>query len=361
MAEPHILVYIGTYTKDGSEGIYVYELNMQTGSLEHRSTATGIENPTYLALDSQHRFLYAIHEVANFKGAAGGAVSVFAVEPLTGKLTHINEQALSGAGTCHVSVDQKDQHVLVANYSGGSLSVLPILADGQLGEPTDTIQLEGSGSTPRQDRPHAHCIITDAANRFVFAADLGTDKLLVYRLDHDAGKLVAHDPPGVTVQSGAGPRHFVFHPNGRYAYLINELDNTIIAMSYDADRGALQIIQTMTSLPDDFDDTSYCSAIRISPSGKFLYGSNRGHDSIVICAIDQSTGMLSLIGYEPTQGNFPRCFGLDPTGTFLLVANQNSDNVVSFRVDQQTGALHPTGHVTKISTPVCVKAISLPA
>jgi 6-phosphogluconolactonase len=358
MADAPTLVYIGTYAKGGGEGIYVYELDTQTGSLKHRSTATGIENPTYLALDSQRRFLYALHQVA---GAADGAVSAFSIEPRTGKLTLVNEQALAGAGWCHVSVDQQDQHVLVANYTGGSLAVLPILPDGRLGEPTDTIQLEGGGATARQDRPHAHCIITDAANRFAFAADLGTDRLLVYRLDHDAGTLSAHDPPFVPVQSGAGPRHFVFHPNDRYAYLINELDNTIVAMSYDADRGALQTIQTMTTLPEDFDDTSYCAAIQVSPSGKFLYGSNRGHESIVICAIDQTSGMLSLVGYEPTQGNFPRSFGLDPTGTFLLVANQNSNNIVSFRIDQQTGALQPTGHVTQVSMPVCVKAVSLPA
>jgi 6-phosphogluconolactonase len=246
---------------------------------------------------------------------------------------------------------------MAANYGGGNVVIYPVQAGGALGEPTDVAQHTGNGADPkRQDKPHAHSIIPDAAGRFVFAPDLGIDKVMIYRVDLKTGKFV---PNGfAATKPGAGPRHFVFHTSGSFAYLINEIDSTVTAFAYDKTGGALAELQTVSALPADFSGTSYCADIHIHPSGKFLYGSNRGHDSIVAFAIDQNTGKLSLIAHESTQGKWPRNFVISPTGEFLLVANQNTHNVVAFRIDQQTGKLTSTGQTTEIPSPVCLKFIS---
>ena len=352
------LVYVGTYTKKGSEGIYVYRLDTSSGALEPVSKATGVENPSFLAIHPSRRYLYAVDEVREFKGQPGGAVSAFAIDPKTGDLTYLNQQLSRGAGPCHLSVDQTGKFVLAANYSAGSAAILPIRDDGRLGEATDVVQHQGSSVNPkRQKGPHAHSINLSPDNRFAFVADLGLDKIMIYQLDLGEGKLKPNDPPFAKVPPGAGPRHFAFHPNGKYAYVINELDNTMTAFAYDAARGALTEIQTLSTLPEGFDETSYCADVHVSPSGKFLYGSNRGHDSIVIFEIDEGTGKLSLVGHEPTQGKNPRNFAIDPTGAFLLAANQDSDSIVVFRIDEKTGKLTPTGHVAEVSMPVCLKLI----
>jgi 6-phosphogluconolactonase len=259
-----------------------------------------------------------------------------------------------------MSVDATGRFVLVANYGSGSVCVLPIGRDGGLGDAADVVQHQGSSVNPRrQQGPHAHSITLDAANRYAFAADLGIDKVMVYRLDTASGKLIPNDPPWAQVKPGAGPRHFDFHPSGKYAYLINELDSTITAFAYDASRGIIREIQTVPTLPADFRGASTCADVHVSPSGKFLYGSNRGHDSIVIFRIDEATGRLSYVGHELTQGKTPRNFAIDPTGTFLLAANQNSDTIVTFRIDQQTGKLTPTGHVAEAPMPVCLKLMPI--
>jgi len=355
-----MLVYIGTYTTKGAEGIYVYSFDPSSGELTFSSKATGIVNPTFLAIDPQRQYLYAANEVDTFDDKPSGAVSAFSIDRETGELTFLNVQLSHGTSPCHLSVDQTGQFVLVANYGSGSVSVLPIRDDGRLGEASDFIQHEGSSVNPkRQQGPHAHSITIDPANHYAFAADLGLDKILVYQLDLSRGKLHPHDKPWVSVHAGAGPRHFAFHPNEKFAYVINEIDSTVTAFAYDEARGTLQELQTVSALPEDFTGTSYCADVHVSPSGKYVYGSNRGHDSIVILKVDSTTGTLSYVGHQATQGKWPRNFAIDPTGSYLLAANQDSDTIVTFHVDERTGILTPTGHVASVPAPVCLKMISL--
>lgn len=352
------LVYVGTYTRGKSEGIYVYRMDASSGALQFASKTAGVSNPSFLAIHPQRCYLYAVSEVSESAGKPSGAVAAFKIDPETGELTRLNQQPSHGAGPCHLSVDKTGQFVLVANYAGGSVAVLPIQDDGQLGEATDFIQHQGSSVDPRrQGGPHAHSVTLDPANRYAFVADLGLDKIMIYQLDLSQGKLKPNDEPWAQIKAGAGPRHFDFHPNGRYAYLINELDSTLTAFTYDETRGRLREIQTVPALPEDFEDTSYCADIHVSPSGKFVYGSNRGHNSIVIFEIDDGTGKLTYVDHEPTRGETPRNFAIDPTGTFLLAANQNSDTIVTFRINQQTGKLMPTEHVAEVPTPVCLRTL----
>jgi 6-phosphogluconolactonase len=349
------LLYIGTYTNGKSEGIYVYRMSSASGELKHATTVKGVSNPSFLAIDSKRRFLYAANESAEFAGRKGGGVTAFAIDRKTGDLRKLNERNSPGV-PCHVSVHPSGRFVMAANYGGGNVVIYPVSADGRLGEPADVAQHEGKGADPkRQDKPHAHCIIPDAAGRFVFAPDLGIDKVMIYRVDLKNGKFV---PNGfAATKAGAGPRHFDFHPSGKFAYVINELDSTVAAFTYDNASGALAELQAVSTLPPDFSGTSYCADIHVHPSGKFLYGSNRGHDSVVAFAIDQTTGKLNLIAHESTQGKWPRNFAINPTGEFLLVANQNTHNVVAFRIDQQTGKLTATGQTIEIPSPVCLKFI----
>ena len=353
-----VLVYIGTYTHGRSEGIYVYRMDVFTGALQFVSEATGVDSPSFLALHPQQHYFYAVNEVGEFAGQPSGAVSAFSIAPKTGELTYLNQQSSGGTGPCHLSVDRTGRYVLVANYGGGSVCVLPVQDDGRLGEATDFIQHEGSSVNPnRQGGPHAHMITLDPANRYVFSPDLGLDKIMIYKLDLSHGKLSPNDQPWVEVKAGAGPRHFAFHPNRRYAYVINEIDNTFTAFAYDETNGTLREVQTISTLPEDFTGTSHTADVHILPSGKFIYGSNRGHDSIVIFEIDENTGQLTYVGHELTQGENPRNFAIDPTGTFLLVANQDTGNIVTFRIDQETGKLASTGHVAEVPTAVCLKMI----
>jgi len=356
----NIFVYVGTYTRKESEGIYIYRMDPESADLEPVGKVTNIKNPSFLAIDPQKRYLYAVNEIQSFAGEKTGAVSAFSIDQKTGELTLLNTQPSKGTSPCYVTVDKTGKYVLVANYSSGSLCVLPVMDDGSLGEPTDFVQHEGSSVNPkRQEGPHAHSIVVDPSNRYAYAADLGLDKVMIYKFDSERGKLTPNDQPWVKTRPGAGPRHFTFHPNEKFAYVINELDSTLVAFAYDRDTGTLEEIQTVSTLPEGFEGTNYPADIHIVPSGKFLYGSNRGHDSIVIYQINEETGKLSCIGHESTRGNFPRNFAIDPSGKFLLVANQNTDNIVWFRIDQQTGLLEPTGRETKVPTPVCIKFLPL--
>lgn len=349
-------VYLGTYTQRGSKGIYLAHLDLASGAFRLSGLAGEVVNPSFLAIHPSHKFLYSIGEVGEFAGGKGGAVSAFAVDQATGKLILLNQKSSRGPGPCHVTIDRLGKNVLVANYSGGSIACLPVGDDGRLGDATAFIQHEGSSVHPkRQQGPHAHSINLDAANRFAFVADLGLDKVLVYRFDPAKGTLTPNDPPAVSIEPGSGPRHFAFHPNGRFAYVINELKSTVTAFAYDAERGTLQTLQTVSALPEGFDGPSTTAEVQVHPSGKFLYGSNRGHDSIAMFAIDSATGRLTPLGHEPTQGKNPRNFGIDPTGAYLLAANQDGDNVVAFRIDRATGKLRPTGQSIHVPMPVCVK------
>lgn len=353
-------VYIGTFTTKGAAGIYIGRLEIATGALEITDVVAGVASPAFLALHPSLPYLYAVNEVREFAGQPAGGVSAFAIHPTTGRLALLNQQSSGGAGPCHLSVDATGRCVLVANYGGGSVAVLPIGADGSLGERSDFVQHHGSSVNPRrQDKPYAHSITPDPTNRCALACDLGADRVLVYRLDPAAGRLTPNATPWIATQPGAGPRHLAFHPNGRYLYAINELNSTLVAYAYDPEHGDLAELQTVSTTPASFTGENWPADVHVAASGLFVYGSNRGHDSIVIFAIDPATGQLSLVGHAPTEGRWPRNFALDPTGTCLLVANQESDSIVTFRLDCETGRLQPAGHVAEVPCPVCVRVLGL--
>ncbi len=346
-------VYFGTYTRgeNSSKGIYRSVLNLKTGKLSEPVLAAEAGNPSFLEIHPTGKFLYAVSEAGG-----DGSVSSYKIEADTGSLTLLNKQPSSGAGPCHVSIDHKGKNLLVANYGSGSASVIPIRSDGRLGKPTGFVQHTGSSVNPRRQKgPHAHSINVSPDNRFAFVADLGIDKIMIYKLDIEKGTIVANNPPFVKVRPGAGPRHFAFHPNGKYAYVINELDCTVTAFSYDSIAGALKEIQTITTLPDVFNGSNTCAEVRVHPSGKFVYGSNRGHDSIVVYRVDLADGKLAYVEHETDEIKTPRNFNIDPTGKFCLVANQGGDSVVVFRIDNKTGALEPASHKVSIAKPVCVR------
>ena len=347
-------VFVGTYTRGDSKGIYAYRMSGATGSLTPLGLAAEVSNPSFLAIDPSNRFLYAVGEINNFEGKPGGAVSAFAIQK-DGRLTLLNQASSGGAGPCHLTVDAQGKHVLVANYGGGNLSVLGTESDGRLGNSTAFVQHQGSSVNPRrQSRPHAHGVYLDAGNRFAVVADLGLDKLMIYRFDASKGTLQPNEPAFASVRPGAGPRHFAFHPKGRYAYVINELDSTLTTFEYDPDRGSFKELATLSTLPSDFDGTNFPAEVAVHPSGKFVYGSNRGADNIVIFAVDEHSGALKTVGWQATEGSNPRNFAIDPSGQYLLVANQDSHNIVVFRIDQETGKLSPAGHTVGIDSPVCI-------
>jgi 6-phosphogluconolactonase len=349
-----MLVYIGTYTTKGAKGIYLCELNMKTGDLSLKGPVATTPNPTFLALAPNHKYLYAANEVDNFQGKKAGYVSAWAIQPKTGALTLINESSTIGDGPCHVSIDNKGKYVYAANYGAGSLSAMPVEKNGGVGAAT-FVQHEGTSVDPkRQEGPHAHSIYVDAADHFAYSCDLGLDKVFVYKLDGPAGTLTPNDPPYATVLPGSGPRHIAFDPHGKFAYVINEMKSTVTAMKWDPKAGTMQEIETVSTVPSDNTVENSTAEVFIHPNGKFLYGSNRGHNSIAIFSVDQATGKVKLIGNQSTQGKTPRSFNLDPTGEFLLAANQDTDTVFVYRVNPTTGILTSTGHSVHISMPVCI-------
>lgn len=350
-------VYVGTYTGAKSKGIYLFELNTATGALTPSGVAAEIPSPSFLALAPNKRFLYAANEVPNFAGKSSGAVSAFAIDAATGKLTALNQQGSGGPGPCHLVVDASGKNVLVANYSGGSVAVLPVESDGRLRPASSFIQHTGSSVNPdRQKEPHAHSINVDKANRFAVAADLGLDKLFVYQFDYQAGTLKPNDPPFTAIAPGSGPRHFAFHPSAPAAYVINEIQMTVTALAYDAAKGTLKELQTISTWPADATRKGGSTAeVQVHPSGKFLYGSNRGNHSIAVFAIDPVRYTLTLVEHQSTKGRTPRNFGIDPTGQFLLAANQDTDNITVFRIDQKTGKLFQAGAPVDAPMPVCIK------
>lgn len=352
------LFYVGTYTEEGSKskGIYAYRFDADTAQITPLGLAAETTNPSFVALHPNGRFLYAVNEVGNYKGPNSGGVSAFSIDRATGKLTFLNEVPSRGADPCYITVDKTGKHVLVANYTGGSVAVFPVLADGKLGEASAFVQHAGHGPDPkRQEGPHAHSIDLSPDNRFAMVDDLGLDELLVYKFDSAKGTLTPNDPPFAKLDPGAGPRHFVLRPDGKFGYVINEMGHTVTVFSNDAASGRLQPLQTIPTLPKDFTGRNDDAEIRVHPSGKFLYASNRGDDSIAIYAIDNSKGTLAQVGSVHTGGKEPRNFEIDPTGTLLFVENQLSNNIVVFRIDPKTGQLTPTGNVLDVATPVCLK------
>jgi len=356
------LAYVGTYTEKKSKGIYAFRFHTGTGKLAPIGLGAEITNPTFLTVHPNRRFLYAVKEVDEFNGQKAGAVSAFSIDAKTGKLTLLNEVSARGTGPCHLSLDNTSKNVLVANYNGGSIAVLPVEADGRLKEASAFVQHKGTGPNhERQEAPHAHCIKTSPDNRFALVADLGLDEVLVYRFDPARGSVTPNDPPFGKTPPGAGPRHFSFAPNGRFLYVINEIQCTLTTFAYDYQQGALKALQTVSTVPKNYKVTKDDSTaeVEVHPSGKFVYGSNRGPDSIAVFAIDGQKGTLTPIEHVPTQGKTPRHFAIDPTGKFLLAENQDSDSIAVFHIHPDTGRLTPAGQTVEAPTPVCIQFVAV--
>jgi 6-phosphogluconolactonase len=349
------LLFVGTYTEKESKGIYAYRFDPASGELTPLGIAAETTNPSFLAIDRSSRFLYAVNELEKYKGASSGAVSAFAIDRQTGRLSLLNEVPSRGADPCYVAFDQTGKYALVANYTGGSVAVFPVQAGGQIGEPSAFVQHVGSSlNKERQAGPHAHWIQTTADNRFAIAVDLGLDQLLVYRFNPNTGSLTPNTPPNAKLEPGSGPRHLSFHPNGKFAYVINELQSTITTFSYQASQGVLHRLNTVSTLPPSFTGANDSAEIHVHPNGNFLYASNRGHDSIALFSIDRTTGELTLADHFSTRGKTPRNFEIDPTGKFLLVANQGTDNIVVFRIDPSNGRLSPAAQTLHVPSPVAL-------
>jgi 6-phosphogluconolactonase len=355
------LVYIGTYTNTTSKGIYVSRLDLAQGTLTAPVLAAGSDNPSFLAVHPTRDWIYAVNEIGTYEGKPSGSVSAFAINRDTGALTPINRQPSVGRGPAHLTVDHGGKNVLVANYGGGSVAVLPVGADGALKPASAFVQHTGSSVNPtRQKEPHAHSVIVDNSDRFAYVADLGLDKIMIYQLDAAKGALVAADPAFAAATPGAGPRHFAIHPQQRFAYAINELENTVTLYTRDSGRGSLTALQTISTLPADVKalPTYSTAEVLVHPTGRFLYGSNRGHDSIAVFSIDQATGRLTFIETVATEGSMPRGFGIDPSGAYLIAGNQRSDSVVVFRINPETGRLTPTGSKIAVGAPVSVRFVA---
>jgi 6-phosphogluconolactonase len=349
------IVYVGTFSGASSKGIYAWRFDSTSGKMEPLGLVAETSSPSFLVVHPNRRFLYAVGRPTSPNGPSIGVVLAYAVDTATGSLKLLNTTSSRGVDPTHLSVDRKGEHLLVANYNSGSVAVLPILKDGSLGQASEFIQYSGSSVHPqRQQGPHSHAIDLSPDNRFAFVADLGLDKLFVYRFDSQRGKLTPNNPPSATLNPGAGPRHFAFHPGGRYVYVVNEIQSTLTTFSYDARAGALQELQTVTTLPADFTGSSTAAEVQVHPNGKFLYSSNRGHDSIAVFSINAGTGKLTLVELVPSQGKIPRNFSLDPSGQWLIVGNQDSNSLAIFRVDQKNGTLQATGQSFEVGTPSCV-------
>ena len=344
-------VYVGTYTGEQSKGIYTFQFDPASGDMTPVKLAGEVVNPSFLTIHPNRKFLYAVSELPK------GSVTAFAIDAKTGALTPLNSVPTGGGGACHLVVDKTGKSLMVANYGTGSVAAFPLGADGRLGEAAVLIKHSGSSvNAKRQRGPHAHAVVLSADNRFVFAPDLGLDQILSYRLDPAKASLSPNDPPFAKVAPGSGPRHFAFHPKGKFAYVVNEMGSSVTAFRYDALRGALTELQTLSTLPKDFSGEDQSAELEVDAKGRFLYASNRGHDSIAVFAIGRD-GKLTLVENASTQGKTPRNFKIDPTGAFLFAANQDSGTIVQFRIDSKSGRLKPTGKTAEISKPVCVQFV----
>lgn len=349
------LLYIGTYSAGGSNGIYVARMDLKTGALSPAELAAETMHPTFLAIHPNRKWLYSVNEIGNFRGIKSGSLSAFSVND-DGKLTPLNQQASMGGGAAFVAVHPAGNFAFAANYGGGTAAMLPIAEDGTLGEATSTVQHYGSGpNTQRQEKPHPHSINIDPSGKFAIVADLGIDKLMIYRLDLSAGKLISNEPASASVQPGSGPRHIAFDPGGKFAYVVNEMGNTVTAFTWDSDRGIFSDFQTLSTLPAGFNGENTAAEVQMHPSGKFLYASNRGHQSIAIFSVDQATGKLNSLGHQPCGGKHPRNFAIDPTGQFIVCANRETLNLVVFRIDPASGNLKETGVSIDVPSAVCVR------
>jgi 6-phosphogluconolactonase len=348
------LAFIGTYTnKTDSKGIYSFRFDPAIGQLTPVGVAAQTPDPSFLTVAKNDKYLYAVNELSEFNGKTSGAVTSYSIDRNSGKLAQLNQQPSGGADPCYDSFDQTGKYLLVANYTGGSVSTFPVAPDGRLQPASAFIQHTGSGpNKERQEGPHAHYIAASTDNRFVFVVDLGLDEIVIYRFDPATGALTPNNPPFAKLDPGAGPRHLAFSPNGKFAYVLSEVKSTVTTLAYDAKNGSFSTLQTLSTLPKNFSGKNDTAEIVVHPSGRFLYTSNRGEDSIVLFTIDPAKGTLTSAGDFPTEGKTPRNFALDPTGNFLLAANQESNNIVVFRINPTTGALTPTNQVAQVPAPV---------
>ncbi len=350
------IVYVGTNTRTKSQGIYAYRFQPSAGKVSPIGLVAETPYPSWIAAHPNLQYLYAANE-NEFKPERGkpSFMSAFSMDRKTGKLTLLNRASAVGQGPCHLSIDHTGKTLFLANYGSGSVASLPIQPDGKLGEAASFIQHKGSSANPqRQAGPHAHCILPSPNNRFVLTTDLGLDEVLVYRFDAAKGTLTPNEPPFAKVAAGAGARHFAFHPNKRFVYVVTEMGNTVTTFAYDDAKGTLTELQTVPTLPKDFTGRSSSAEIVVDAAGKFVYSSNRGHDSIAVFSIDSKKGTLTPVEIVPTQGKTPRNFAIDPTGRYLFAANQDSHNIVVFRIDAKTGKLTPTGTVLEAPEPTAV-------
>jgi len=359
-AKGQYIAYVGTYTATtSSKGIYALRFDTEKGQLTSLGVAAETADPSFLAVHPNGKYLYAVNEISTFNGGAGGAVSAFSISAKTGALKFLNQVPTRGAGPCHVSVDKSGAYVLVANYDGGSIASFAVHEDGSLGTASGFVQHSGSGpNKQRQEGPHAHWIGTSPDNRFALAVDLGLDQVIVYGFDSSKGIFEPVLSGFAKVKPGAGPRHLAFHPNGKFAYVLSEMDSSVTVFSYQAKNGAFSSLQTISALPKEYAGRKEAAEIAVDPSGKFLYTSNRGHDSIAIFEINPAKGTLKSLGQVLSGGQTPRHFAIDPTGTFLLAENQESNNIVVFHIDPATGNLTPTGQTIEVPSPVCITFVA---
>lgn len=343
------LAFVCAYTEGNTDdgGFVSYEQANGGGILDNLTTAPA-DSAMFLAIHPEDNCLYTVQQ------ASGGIASAYRYDESTGELTEINSQSTGSEGPCFISLDRDGEYAFVANYHGGTVAMLPVRDDGGLSEATDIVDHGADVESDDLD-PRPHSISTGPRNEYAYAPDLGLDEVRIYRVDYEAGKLRPAETPAVELHEGSGPRHFEFHPNGQHVYVIHELDSTITTLDYDSESGALEVVETMNTLPADFDDDSYCADVHVHPTGRWAYGSNRGHDSITIFEVDEETGRLSIVDHESTRGHWPRNFAIDPNGRHLHVENRRDDSIVSFEIDEETGLLTPTGQELELPEPICMK------
>lgn len=347
-------MFIGTYTNGNSRGIYSARFEPEAGRIHLGAPTDGIANPSFLTLNSRGTHLYAVSEVGEFEGESGGGVVAYEVRA-DGGLNELNRQPTHGGAPCHLALDPSERFLVVANYSGGNATVFPVDPDGRLAPASHVAQHEGSGpNTQRQESAHAHQVVFSPDGAFVFVVDLGIDRVVGYRLDGASGQLLEVPAAGMTAAPGAGPRHLAFHPSGERVYIINELDSTLSAARYDAASGRMEVLSTRSTLPEDFSGDNSCADVHVHPGGRFVYGSNRGHDSIVVFEIEPDGG-LRLVQHQSSGGRTPRNFAIDPGGRHLVVANQDSDSLVVLEIESSSGKLTPVGDPVEVPSPVCLR------
>ncbi len=346
-------LYVGTFTSERAEGIYLCRFNKSTGEIKLDKTFKAIDNPSFLSVSPDKNYLYAVSRTSTKIEKSGGYVLAYRIKK-GGELEFINKQLSNGTGPCHIDVSHDGKYVAIATYGGGTISVYPVIAGGGLLPASSTVQFKGSGpNKSRQKEPHAHSVKFSPFNSLVFSADLGTDQLNIFSFDD--GKLAATGQQFVKLASGAGPRHFDFHPEGKFIYVINELNSTVELVK--STNGAWHTVQKITTLPQGFDEDNYCADIHVADNGRFVYGSNRGHNSIVVFKVDQKSKKLTFVSVASTKGKWPRNFTLSPDGSYLIAANQHSNNITVFRVDAESGELEFTGNQVHVPAPVCLEFV----